>query len=273
MKIFDNGFFVTSFNRKLYNEYAHSFIETYLKTDQTIPVLCFVEDNSIFIEHPNFTFINLFEVEPELVKFLERHKKPKLENNNFLQDATRFCFKVFAQYNASKLKKKFVWLDADNVFMSKIPHNFIDSFLPNEIFTTFYGRYLTFTECGIVGFNCNLPVSKKFFEVYVSHYTKDLIWGLIDKTDCHAFDNTRRMVNVPERNKDDGQGGHIIARDKEINRFLDHRKGKRKMLVNSREWEGQSNSININGRLFSRLRLKTILVFKKLKNQLKNNYF
>jgi len=63
-----------------------------------------------------------------------------------------------------------------------------------------------------------------------------------NKTDCHAFDNTRQLVQVKERNKGDGQGGHVIARDKEINPYIDHKKGKRKYKSNSPEWVRQNES-------------------------------
>jgi hypothetical protein len=178
---------------------------------------------------------------PELVAFKERHKdKVWHDDSDFLQNAVRFSHKVFAQYHASKLNKKFMWLDADNIFMKQFPDNFIDSFIPDDTFTTFYGRN-HYTECGVVGFNCTLDISKKFFDTYLSHYTKDTIYNLENKTDCHAFDNTRKLVQVKERNKNDGHGGHIIARDKEINPYIDHKKGKRKYKDNSPEWVRQTN--------------------------------
>ena len=132
-----------------------------------------------------------------------------------------------------------MWLDADNIFMKQFPDNFVETFIPGDTFTTFYGRN-HYTECGVVGFNCTLDISKKFFETYVNHYIKDTIWNMVNKTDCHAFDNTRNMIKVKERNKNDGHGGHIIARDKEINPYIDHKKGKRKYKINSPEWLTQT---------------------------------
>jgi len=55
------------------------------------------------------------------------------------------------------------------------------------------------------------------------------------------LNNTRKLVSVKERNKNDGHGGHIIARDKEINPYIDHKKGKRKYKPNSPEWVNQTN--------------------------------
>ena len=157
----------------------------------------------------------------------------------FTKDGVRFCPKVFAQYHASKLNKKFMWLDADNIFMKQFPDNFIETFIPEDTFTTFYGRN-EYIECGVVGFNCTLDISKNFL-TYINHYLKDKIWDLRNKTDCHAFDNTRNLIKVKERKKNDGTDGHIIARDKEINIYIDHKKGKRKYKDNSPEWEKRVN--------------------------------
>jgi hypothetical protein len=123
--------------------------------------------------------------------------------------------------------------------MKEIPNNFMDTFIPGDTFTTFYGRS-HYTECGVVGFNASLDISKKFCDVYLKHYTEDKIYNLENKTDCHAFDNTRKLVPVKERDKNDGHGGHIIARDSEINPYIDHKKGKRKYKDHSPEWINQT---------------------------------
>ena len=37
-------FFTTTFNSRLFKEYAHKFLETYTKTNQDIPLYCYVDD-------------------------------------------------------------------------------------------------------------------------------------------------------------------------------------------------------------------------------------
>ena len=106
--------------------------------------------------------------------------------------------------------------------------------LPDDTFTTFYGRN-EYTECGVVGFNEHLILVKSFL-IYINHYLKDTIWNLKDNIDCHKFDNTRSLVKVKERNKIDGKDGHIIDFDKEINQYIDHKKGRRKYQPHSNEW-------------------------------------
>ena len=236
----EDKFFITSFNKRLYDDYAHKFLQSYVDTKQTIKMICYVEEDFDYPKIDGITYINIMKEMPELVAFKERHKdKIWHDDSDFLQNAVRFSHKVFAQYHASQLNKKFMWLDADNIFMKQFPDNFVETFIPGDTFTTFYGRN-HYTECGVVGFNCTLDISKKFFETYVNHYIKDTIWNMVNKTDCHAFDNTRNVIKVKERNKNDGHGGHIIARDKEINPYIDHKKGKRKYKINSPEWLTQT---------------------------------
>ena len=237
----EDKFLITTFNKRLYDDYAHKFLQTYVETKQTIKMVCYVEEDYQYPNYAGITYVNILKEMPELVAFKERHKdKIWNDDSDFLQNAVRFSHKVFAQYHASKLGKKFMRLDADNIFMKEIPNNFMDTFIPDDTFTTFYGRS-HYTECGVIGFNSTLDISKKFFDVYLSHYTKDTIYNLPNKTDCHAFDNTRKLVPVKERDKNDGHGGHIIARDKEINPYIDHKKGKRKYKINSPEWLQQTN--------------------------------
>ena len=228
-------FFITSFNKKLYNEYAHQFIDTYIKTKQTIKVKCYVESDEVFINHPNFKFINIYSAMPQTKEFLDRSKdRPPAES--FMVDARRFCFKVFAQYHASKQKEKFMWLDADNIFNKQIPTDWFNKFIPDNVFCSYYGRK-RYSELGVLGFNCKDEDSDKFFDVYLKHYTEDRIWNMQYKTDCHAFDNTINMIRPKEIRRGNGDQSHVIAIDSFINPYLDHKKGKRKAMAHSPEWE------------------------------------
>ena len=88
----EDKFFITTFNKRLYDDYASKFIQTYIDTKQTIKVICYVEDDTKFTDHPNFTFRNIFKEEPELRHFIERHKdKIWNDDSDFLQ---KFPFTV-----------------------------------------------------------------------------------------------------------------------------------------------------------------------------------
>ena len=234
-----NTFFTTTFNSRLYKEYAHNFIETYLKTEQEIPVICYVDDDYDYPVNKNISYIKLHEAMPQILDFKERHKDIILDleyeafsDEQFLQNAVRFSHKVFAQVHSSYSNKKFMYIDADNIFKKKITKEFVNNFIPNDVMVTCYGRP-NYVETGVIGYNASLgSISKVFFEKYLSYYTEDKIFDSKFKTDSQALDGTRKEMKkvseYKEIDKGDGMDGHVIHRDKFMLDYLDHRKGKRK---------------------------------------------
>jgi len=87
-------FFLTTFNKRLYDEYAKNLIDTYLETKQSVPLVCFVEeeDTSIYPEEDNIYYYNLFEKAPSIKKFIARNSSRKVEK--YLYDGVRFSYKV-----------------------------------------------------------------------------------------------------------------------------------------------------------------------------------
>ena len=234
-------FFITTFNKRLYDDYANHFIRSYIQTKPIIPLTCYIEESKDnYPQHPLITYINLFEVMPKLVEFKERNKHRPV--TSFYEDAIKFSHKVFAQAHASLQNEKFIWLDADNVFVKPWTELVFDNFILDNIFTRYYERQAQYTECGILGFNSTkIDISKKFFEIYLGYYLTDKIYSLVHKTDCHAFDETRKQMAGVSGYKGipagDGKAGHIIARDLTFGQYIDHKKGKRKYKKHSPEWE------------------------------------
>ena len=79
-------FFLTTFNKRLYDEYAKNLIDTYLETKQTVPLVCFVEeeDTSIYPQHDNIFYYNLFEEAPSIKKFIKRNKNRPVRKKGFI---------------------------------------------------------------------------------------------------------------------------------------------------------------------------------------------
>jgi len=268
-----NYFFSTTFNARLFKEYAHKFINTYLKTNQEIPLICYVDDDFNYPKSKKITYKRLDLMMPNLIEFKERHNDIILDleyeaysDKKFLQNAVRFSHKVFAQVHSSYSEKKFMYVDADNIFKKNITKNIFDKFIPNNIFLTCYGRP-NYVETGIIGFNSTKKdLNKIFFDKYLSYYTKDKIFESKFKTDSQALDGTRQEMKIipgyREIDRGDGLDGHVIYRDKFIFKYLDHRKGKRKYkkIINDNfsKKQNQNNKISF---------------FKKIKVQLKNYIF
>ena len=79
---------ITTWNNKLYKEYAHRFENTY---NLSWPYTVYNEDDG------------MYEAIPELKAFVERNKHRPTDN--FLQDAVRFSYKVYAYCHAIKQYK------------------------------------------------------------------------------------------------------------------------------------------------------------------------
>ena len=74
MKILLKKIFITTFNKKLFDKYAHKLIQTYMETEQTLPLYCYVEDDvNLYPKYKNVVFLNLFENQPENKKFIDRN--------------------------------------------------------------------------------------------------------------------------------------------------------------------------------------------------------
>ena len=240
--------FTTTFNRKLYDDYAHQLIDTFVATKQLAMMYVFVEDNPNFYPKVDRVhYYNIFDYEPDLKDFIERNKHRKA--NTFYEEAIRFSYKVFAQSAARARGEKIIYVDSDCKFMDTIPGEWYQQCIPNLNFLSFYDRPKQYTETGLLAFNTgpngNYSICNRFFEEYKNCYVTDKVYSInkLGKnfwTDCHTLDATRQMFkddpNYSERPLGDGENGHIMARDKWLNPYIDHRKGKRKFSSNSPEW-------------------------------------
>ncbi len=265
-------FIITTFNHKIYNQYANNFINTYIETNQQIPLVCYVEDNFEYPKHKYITYVKLQDKMPQIIDFKKRHADKIIEiederddSTQFLQNAIKFSHKVFAQAHASYKNKKFIFMDADNIFKKEISESFFNSFIPNNTFLTCYGRP-NWVEAGVIGFNSRIKnISKAFFKIYLNFYLEDKIFKMKFKTDCQALDATREIMkknpNYKETDRGDGLDGHVIFRDKEISIYIDHRKGRRK-------YEKIENKENQSDKIMHKIN-----ILKKIKVNIKNFIF
>ena len=236
--------FCTTFNKRLYDEYAHQLIDSYVATNQKPHMYVFVEDSPrLYPKVDRVHYYNLFDFEPDCKDFVQRNKHRVA--NNFYEEAVRFSYKVFAQSAARGWGRKIYYVDSDCKFMDTIYDSWYQSILPNLTFLSFYDRPSQYTETGFVAFNNRSRVVDDFFREYKKWYITDKVYTIkkLGKnfwTDCHTLDGTRQMFkNDPrysEKPLGDGRNGHIMARDTFLNPYIDHRKGQRKKQANSPEW-------------------------------------
>ena len=143
--------FVTTMNKKLFNDYGKDLLLSYMNTSQKYPMYVYVEDD--ITKYPimqNIIYVPLYEVEPECENFVNRNSKREVPS--FMFDAVRFCYKVFAQCNASKHGGKMYYVDGDSVFLQCMNDEILDLLLPDKVCTSHYYRQNLYTETGFIGF-------------------------------------------------------------------------------------------------------------------------
>jgi len=231
---------VTTFNKKGYEEYGKRMIETF---DSEVSLLIFTEDLDNLDLPLGISKLDLLRTNPEITHFKDRvihiYEKPQ----DYMQDAVRFCHKVFAMTYAGlytyRYTDKLFYMDGDTVFHKRLTEDFLNSILPDDCYACYLGRGKApyYTETGFLGFNCQHPDHTEFMNGMREAYTKGWIWDLDNRTDCHVFDKIRKeFEGKGQKNKNlgDKKGGHVFVRSV-LNEYLDHTKGERKHLGYSPE--------------------------------------
>ena len=125
---------ITTYNNKLYKEYAHRFKETY---NWPFPLKIYNEDEC------------MMKVLPELKEFVERNKdrQPysdyKVKGKEFLTDGVRFSYKVYAYTHAiiNEDVDGLICIDADSVFHKPIDEDWIKKHIHrDDCMMTYLGR-------------------------------------------------------------------------------------------------------------------------------------
>lgn len=218
---------VTTYNNKLYNEYAHRFFSTY---NWPFDVVKYNEDD------------NLFDLVPECKKFVERNKKRPVRSYHF--DGVRFCYKVYA-YTHAMLNENvdgLICIDADSVFHKPIDMEFIKEYLHKpDAMMAYLGRRYVHSECGFLYFNLQHPETKNYARMMKQMYDEDLIYNLKECHDSYVWDYARikfekekGVKNINISNTAKGYDLHIQALSI-LGKYYDHCKGKRKAKGRSPE--------------------------------------
>jgi hypothetical protein len=237
-------FFLTTFNKELFDEYANKFIESYLNTEQQVPLVCYVEEDdfSIYPQHKNITYFNLFKESQEISKFIDRNKNRPVPGYRY--DAIRFCYKVYAQCSGRTLGKRQVFIDADCVFLESIPLKWFDEFIEDKDFA-YYPRQDYYSETGFVMYNCESETVQKFFDAFVEMYNTDKVYTVRTQNDSVIFDvvlrffpNRTEKLHGENDKLDLKYHRHVMARCPILSPYIDHKKGNRKKMSKSPELIG-----------------------------------
>ena len=222
---------ITTYNNKLYKEYAYRFKETY---NWSFPLKIYNEDEC------------MMKTIPELKEFVERNKdrQPysdyKVKGKAFLTDGVRFSYKVYAYCHAiiNCNVDGLICIDADSVFHKKIDEEWIIKHIHrDDCMMAYLGRGNNYSECGFLYFNLKHPDIKSYANRMLSLYNTDGIYNLKEQHDSYVWDYVRKEFEnrgVRNHNIGDGKNGHVQARSI-LGPVYDHTKGNRKLKGRSPE--------------------------------------
>ena len=212
---------VTTYNNKLYKEYAHRFESTY---NWDFPYTVYNEDDG------------MMDTIPDCKAFVERNKN-RFDNKDFIkdywQDGVRFCYKVYAYTHAIMNYQDLdgiIGIDADSVFYKKIDEDWIKKHIHRDnCMMTYLGRP-NYSECGFLYFNMKHPDIQPYANRMKSLYDTDGIYNLKEQHDSFIWDYVRKEFEKRgTKNFDIGYGkmGHVQARSI-LGTVYDHTKGPRR---------------------------------------------
>ena len=217
---------VTSWNNKLYKEYAYRFKETY-----NWPF-----DLSVYNED-----VDMFNKIPDLKKFIEKNKDREVES--FKKDGVRFSYKVYAYThaieNASSDVDGLICIDADSVFYKSIDVDWIKKHIhKDDCMMSYLGRGSNYSECGFLYFNMRHDQTRNYARYMKKMYDFNEIYSLSEYHDSYVWDYVRKVfeeqLKVKNNNIGDNKAGHVQARSI-LGTVYDHTKGKRKLTGKSPE--------------------------------------
>ena len=212
---------VTTYNNKLFEEYAHRFKQTY---NWPFDLKIYNEDENLFEEIPNCK------------NFVERNKNKIAKT--YTQDGVKFCYKVYA-YTHEILKSNnydgLIGIDADSVFYKPIDEEFIKTHIhKDDCMMSYLGRVNYYSECGFLYFNLKHPYIKEYAKEMQKMYNEDLIYKEEQQHDSFMWDLIRKKFenNYQIKNNDigDGKVGHVQARSV-LGSYYDHTKGASRKLT------------------------------------------
>lgn len=249
---------VTTFPPNRWTAYAKRMLESHVKYwPEDVVLHAYYEGEIPNFKHKKVKFINIENVNPDLVAFKLKYKDDPVANGetaeipggvrrlpeagkndkgkgSYLWDAVRFSHKTFAVDHAIKnIKTDYVlWLDADTYTFRPITKEFVIGLLPKKKLVNFLGRGEKYPECGWVCYNRRHPLINEFMDAWTGLYKNKTIFEELEWHDSYLFWQILKRV-APNEGVDIGKGagakGNHIFINSVLGDYIDHMKGKRKI--------------------------------------------
>ncbi len=216
---------ITSYKPGTWKQFAERAVRSVLENWPKDTQVCVYHETQKhdIITADRLSWVDIHAVQPELVKFKERHKNDPVANGelqqvpggvrrpaelktkggkdatkgSFLWNAVRFANKVFCVTHAIQNSNDFdylIWLDADTYTFRPMPKSFLENLLPNNTIVTYLGRENPklndggkYPECGFVGYNLNHPEIINLKNDWEQMYKTDQMFKLLEWTDCSTL--------------------------------------------------------------------------------------
>ncbi|TDW16554.1 hypothetical protein EV128_1346 [Rhizobium azibense] len=244
---------VTTFHEKGYHQYGKRCVESFLEYwPPDVQLWIYAEDISPDISDPR---VRIFDHNATLLKLQEfrrlfrdnptangQNPNGKEEEYNFRWDAIRFANKVFAVTDAIRraggMADQLIWLDADTVSHTKLPHSLLDRLAPCGQQLSAYLNRVGYPECGWVGYNLNHARILNFADEFEQKYLTGDFLNLNENHDSFVF---WKIVTAMKKNREAKfkllgsrfAKGHIFI-NSVLGGYMDHLKGDRKAEGRSR---------------------------------------
>jgi len=229
---------ITTFNEKLYKDYAYRFIKTY-----NWPFDLKIYTEKLFKIEGKY---DLIELNDDCKKFIDINKNKFTGDpiEDYRKDGVRFSYKVYAVTQAAIDIKNYdilIWIDADTVFYKPLTIDFIkDHLYDKNKMMTYLGRGTRYSECGFLLWNLKHKDTQDYFKEMKKMYDENLIYNESEYHDSYIWDLIRKkferergVLNIDIGSKK--RQGHVQA-ESILGKFFDHLKGpERKKL--GRSWE------------------------------------
>jgi len=261
---------VTTFPPNRWTAYAKRMLESHVEFwPNDVELHAYYEGVRPDLENKKIRFLDIEAVNPELVSFKERHKHDPVANGettevpggvrrnpnagandrgkgSYLWDAVRFAHKTFAVDHAIKNSKTdyVLWLDADTYTFRNISKQFVTDLLPMDKMVNFLGRGDKYPECGWVCYNTRHSKINEFMRCWTDMYNNDTIFKELEWHDSYLFWQCLKRI-APNEGVDIGKGagvkGHHVFINSVLGGYIDHMKGKRKVLGKSSKSDLRGN--------------------------------
>ena len=234
---------VTSWGPKGWKLYGQRFVETFTQYwPESVRLIVYHEGTG----HcpPGVRGVDLLDTEP-CKSFLSRHRdnryvrgevpypgtvwKRNVEGRNFRFDAYKFARKVFAiAHAAHKRSGKLFWIDGDVATTARVPETVLHDLLPDDVSLCYLARPGYHSECGFVGYNLALPVTREFLAAFERLYAADEFFQWGEWHDSWLFDRLVERFDPPVKLIPHNHRGQPFDNSPALSPYMTHLKGKRK---------------------------------------------